>query len=52
MLDGLYIASQCANSADDVTRSGIHEPGRQLCSVHNFENQDVNYDVFNDRGPM
>ena len=47
MLDLLCIASQAANSGDDVTRLGIHEAVRQLCFVHNFDNHDVNYDFVN-----
>ena len=40
------------NSVDDVTWPGILEAGRQLCSVHNFDNCGVNYDFVNDREPM
>ena len=50
--DSETIASRAANSADDVMRPEIHEAGRQLYSVHNFDNHDVNYNFVNDRGPM
>ena len=48
----LVIASQAAKSVRVVTRPGINEAMRRLCCVHNCDNQDVNYDCVNDRGPM
>ena len=45
-------ASQAAKSVSVVTPPGINEAVLRLYCVHNFDNQYVNYDFVNDRGPM